>query len=189
MTVQELFYGPINGGPFAGALAVHLALSHTGSMIGPPSLIEKILNWPQGKTKILEVFGDLSSVPDTEMLGFCKALKDWGYNIMVFTNGQVWPSWFTLANWITVNIGPDPWLAYHCHELHFLMSDADTPEPTLPPSETNNTRLYVTPGPAVTMDNVFNFIKKSKREWSILIEPSRFPQENMLPKKKKEEKK
>ena len=178
MIVTDLIYSPISGGPFAGSLAVHLGLGHTGTNMEPPFLIEKILNWPQGASKTLEIHGDLSSVPDAEMLSFCKAIKDWNYHLIVTTNGLMWPAWFTLADWLTVIISTEPWLMHECQEIRFLMVSKDSPEPRIPLTKAKN--LYVVPGADFSIRHVYAFIKNSKNHWGILIGPSRLIMEDML---------
>ena len=182
MNVANLYYGTIAGGPYSGALAVHLELTRrlpntpTSSILSAPEVVALIVNHPQGKWKGLVIYGDLHNCDDSEMFEFVSAMRDWNYYIAVLCDGTMKPNWFEKCSWTVVILAEKPWLMFRCNEIRLQFSEEGTPEPQLPPN--SNPILYICPSTEIPMVKVFDFIKSAEHNWHIFA-PGRAAKEKI----------
>ena len=164
MVVTELSYAPMLGGPYDGALGINITFGVNGTSLTGPELIEMILRFYQGKTKILHLTGDLTT-SEHELTALVNAAKDWNYRIHVSCDGTTYPVWFKLVDWLIVLLTSDPWLMFESNEVRLLFNSPSIPEPKLPPKD--KLRYLIVP----TMDLVdpaLKFIRESDNPWAVL---------------------
>jgi len=168
MNLSSLTYGSVNGGMFSGVFAVQVELSNKGALLSSADVVDKILTFTGSKTPPIRITGDLTATNSEEMFGFCKTMKDFGLKLSLLCDGQTRTNWMELIDWLTVCVGNEHWLRFHCHELRYLLKHEDDTEPELP---AQLPAIYLVPTNGVTQEDVFRFIKKAKHQWGVITLP------------------
>ena len=167
MLLSAISYGSVNGGPFSGVFAVTVELSSKGVPLSTADAIDKILKFIGNKKVPVRICGDLSASTPEEMFGFCKTLKDFDLKLSLICDGQTRTNWMSLIDWLTVVIGQEHWLRFHCHELRYVLDKGIEVEPELP---AQLPAIYLLPRAGVTDEDVFVFLKKARNQWGIILE-------------------
>jgi hypothetical protein len=169
MNVRSLSLQISRGGMTDGILSFCVGLSKDSPAYSAASLIDKIVSHKAGFAKYVLISGDLAAEDGEVMNAFCKALKDFGYHVIVETNGTFYPVWFQHIEGIRVILKPDSvWVRHAASEINLYITSGTDPEPPLPP---NQCPMYVI---ADDIRQAVLFTKEATHPWGI-IEKHRKP--------------
>ena len=167
MFITGISYGTLFGGRWTGALSFNVDFNGSAAVGGELSeAIIKIRTAPQGKLKFICLTGTYTQANELDIYTFVKALRDSGYIVMAISDGQHHHSWFTLLNYLVVEIGDELWPGFACNELRYKFSATSSGEEPIAPAEIG--ARYVIPQNGVAQQRIFDFVHKAKNQWGII---------------------
>lgn len=175
MNVRSLSLQVERGGLTDGVLAFNVGLSKDSPTLPAATLIDKIVSHKAGIPKIVIISGDYESEQPEVLNAFCKALRDFGYSILVETNGMVYPTWFQHVGIIRVLLRPDTiWLRHASGEIRLYINSGTDPEPPLPP---NQCPMYVI---ADDVRQAVLFAKEATHAWGVIEKNRKSPYSEII---------
>ena len=167
--INSIKFGTLNSGVNSGMLSFIIDFNGLEADMEKDEITEALIlirNFKVGVNKRVYLKGWYG--PEPQMLTFCKALKDTGFEILAECNGQIYHSWFAHVNWLIVNIDEKPWPMFQCSELRYYWDDASYGEPEWSP-ELKSTLFELAPSKGITALQTIKFITQSTKSWRLLI--------------------
>ena len=173
MFVEEITYGTLVGGRTEGVMAFTIQFGGDAAQ-GDELLdvVDAIYRHRRAFGKAIRLQGAFTEDNTLDVLTLIRSLKNAGYLVAALVDGERFHSWFSYLHYIIVETKVNRWIGFEANELWYHMDEDGIEELTIP-EVSKQPELYVVPGPEVTPNGIFRFIKDSKRVWNVMLTPER----------------